>query len=93
MAFVTFEDYNGNKVDVNPATVISVSAYQHFDADLELPDEFYVTNPSGLKEVTNDPEKLAKANELRTSERVIVNFIGGSTIVKGDLAKVKKALG
>lgn len=93
MAFVTFEDYEGNKIDINPAQVVSVVSYQHFDHDMKLPDEFMVINPDGNPEVTNDPDLLAKANEKRTSERVIINFVGGSAIVKGSLDKVKKALG
>lgn len=93
MALVTFEDYSGNKVEVNPAMVISVSTYQHFDHDLVLPDELMVTNPDGNPEVSNDPKLLAKADELRTSERTVITFTGGSAVVKGDVAKVKKALG
>ncbi len=92
MAFVTFETYDGEPVELNPATVISVGTYAHFDADKELPEELMIVNPSGLPEVSNDPEKLEKANKLRTSERVVVNFIGGSAVVKGKLEDVKKAL-
>ena len=94
MAFVTLEDFNGDKVEINPAMVLGVSSYQHFDHDMKLPAELMITNPSGLPEVSNDPAKLAEANKLRTSERVIVSFVnGGSAVVKGKLADVKKALG
>lgn len=94
MALVKFEDYSGTTVEINPAAVLSVSSYQHFDYDFELPEEFYVTNPSGLKEVSNDPKKMAEADKLRTSERVIVSFTNGSsTVVKGTVDEVKKAIG
>ncbi len=93
MALVTFEGYDGSKFEINPAFVTSVVSYNHFDHDMVLPDELMITNPDGNPEVSNDPEKLAQANELRTSERVIINDPTGSHIVKGSIDEVKKALG
>lgn len=90
MALVTFEDYTGNKVEINPATVISVSTYEHYDHDLELPEELMIKNANGLSEV--NPEKRDEADKMRTSLRTIVSFTGGSTVVQGTVAQVKKAL-
>ena len=94
MTLITFEDYNGNKVQVNSEMVQTISSYQHFDHDMKLPDDLMIINGDGHPEVSNDPKKLAKANDLRTSERVIVLHMNGTShVVKGTLAEVQKALG
>lgn len=91
--FVTFEDYNGSEVKINPAQVRSISTYQHHEEHLDLPPELLVTNGDGFPEVSADPELKAEANRLRTSERVIISIGETSYIVKGTLAEVEKALG
>lgn len=90
MALVTFEDFSGGTIDVNPAMVASVVTYQHFDHDMELPDEHYHMNAGGLKEVR--PDNREEADALRTSPRTIINVGGASFIVKGTVDEVKKAL-
>lgn len=92
MALVTFEGYDGQEITINSDTVVSLSSYEHFDHDKELPEELMVTNPSGWQEVSNDPDKLAKANRLRTSKRTIIVFNSGSAIVKGTVAEVRAKL-
>ena len=90
MAFVNFKDYNGGSIDLNPALVQSVSNYDHFDHDMELPAEFYFENSKGLKEVRRD--RADEADRLRVSPRTIVTSQGASFIVQGSVDDVKKAL-
>lgn len=92
MALVTIEDATGTEVEINPDFVVSLSTYQHFDHDAELPDKLMITNADGLQEVSNDPELKAEADRLRISERTIIQTATGSVIVTGTIAEVKKAL-
>lgn len=87
---VTFKDYSGNEIDLNPASVVTVSTYQHYDHDLEMPKEFYVLNPSSLREL--DAKRREEADRRRTSVRVIIRTERGSFVVQGTLAEVKSAL-
>ena len=91
MAFVTLKDYSGGTVDLNPAFVQSVTSYDHYDHDMELPAEFYFTNNAGLPEVRKD--KQDEADVLRTSPRTLVVCPNASYVVQGSVAEVKKALG
>ncbi len=90
MAFVTFEDYSGNTIEVNPAQVQTVSVFQHYDHDMEVPDKMMIKNGDDHDEI--DPKHRAAADKLRTSERVIITYPNGATVVKGTLAEVKDAL-
>lgn len=90
MALVTLEDYAGGTVEVNPAMVLSITSFQFFDHDMELPDDHYHMNGDFLKEVR--PDKREEADALRTSPRTVVNVGNSSFIVKGTVDEVKKAL-
>ena len=92
MAFVTFEDFNGGKHDVNPALVQSVTTYENYDQDKEIPGDLRFTNNDGALEDRHDPEGKALVNKARTSTRVIIGFTNTTLIVKGTLAEVQKAL-
>lgn len=87
---VTFKTYGGEEMSINSDAVQSVSTYQHFDHDLELPDEMYHMNRDGNREV--DPAKREEADALRTSARTILQTGNGSFIVRGTREEVLKAL-
>ena len=91
MAFVTLEDFNGGKVDLNPALVQAVTSFQHFDHDMALPEDWFEPGPNGPELKAEHQEE---ADILRTSPRTIVSFNGGqSFVVKGSVEAVKKVLG
>lgn len=90
MAFVTFEDYSGTTIEINPAQVQSITVFHHYDHDLEVPAKMLIKNGDGLDEISTEHREAADA--LRTSERVIVTYPNGATVVRGTLQEVKDAL-
>ena len=93
MAFVTLTDFDGGKHTVNPAMVQSITSYQNYDQDKEIPGNLRFTNKDDHLEDRHDPEGKALVDKARTSTRVIVVFANSSLIVQGTEAEVKKALG
>lgn len=77
---VTFEDYNGNIIDINPAAVTSITTYSHVDTE----------EWNGEMDANGRPVP-EHANET-VSVRVIVGVGASSYIVKGSLDEVREAL-
>lgn len=91
MALITFEMYSGKEIDLNADDVQSVSTYDAFDHDMQLPEDFYAPNGDGYPELRHD--KLDEANAMRTAPRVLLLMRNGASFeVKGSLAQVRKAL-
>ncbi len=90
MGLITFEDYAGNRVEINPALVQSVTTYHHYDHNLDVPDKFMHKNGDDLDEV--NPVHREAVDKLRTSDRTIITYPNGGVVVKGTLDEVKKAL-